>query len=148
MQMLAKIIPGGHFGYTSRLVRVRFQPSNIDELYWTALQSTIVELYEVAQTVKADVWLGNDWIALPIAARLAKEKGGRCVYDTHEFAAEEYAENWYWRMWKKPLVCAVERRFIGDAAVVFAVSAGIAEVPRCDVSTAAPKPGDPQYAVL
>lgn len=127
VQFLSKFIPGGSFRYAARLVSVRFRPDTVYELYWTALQSTIIDLYDVARKVDADVWLANDWIVLPIAARLANEKGGRCVYDTHEFAAEEYAENWHWRIWKKPLVCAVERQFIRDAAVVSSVSAGIAE---------------------
>jgi glycosyltransferase involved in cell wall biosynthesis len=77
------------------------------------------------------VWLANDWNMLPIAARLAADKGSIYVYDTHEFATEEYAEKWRWRLLHKPLVCAVERRFIGGAAVVSAVSAGIAE--RLDI---------------
>ena len=75
----------------------------------------------------ADIWLANDWTALPIAARLATENGGNYGYDTHEFATEEYTERWKWRVLTRPLVCALERRFIGGAAVVSAVSDGIAE---------------------
>ncbi|MBV8132696.1 MAG: glycosyltransferase [Alphaproteobacteria bacterium] len=124
-------------GYASRLIRVRFQPGIADKLYWM-MQSTIIELYELAQTVDACVWLANDWIALPIAARLAKEKGGSYVYDTHEFAVEEYAEKLHWRMWKRPFVCAVERQYIGGAAVVSSVSAGISE--RLDAMYQLPRP--------
>ncbi|MCK7498409.1 MAG: hypothetical protein MZW92_53090 [Comamonadaceae bacterium] len=36
--------------------------------------------------------LANDWTALPIAARIARERGGRFGYDTHEYATEEYAQ--------------------------------------------------------
>ncbi len=64
---------------------------------------------------------------LPLAARLAREKGGIYGYDTHEFAAEEYGDKRKWRFWHRPMVCALERAFIGDAAVVSAVSPGIAE---------------------
>ena len=49
------------------------------------------------------------------------------VYDTHEFAAEEYGDKRKWRFWNRPMVCALERAFISDAAVVSAVSPGIAE---------------------
>jgi glycosyltransferase involved in cell wall biosynthesis len=58
---------------------------------------------------------------------LAREKGGVYCYDTHEFAAEEYGDNRKWRLWQRPMVCAIEREFINEAAVVSAVSAGIAE---------------------
>jgi glycosyltransferase involved in cell wall biosynthesis len=64
---------------------------------------------------------------LPLAARLARQKGGIYGYDTHEFAAEEYGDNRKWRLWHRPMVCALEREFINGAAVVSAVSAGIAE---------------------
>lgn len=126
VEMLAKLVPAGKLGYASKLMWVRVRPNTAEDLYWT-LQSTINELHEVAQTVDADVWLANDWNVLPIAARMAKEKGGSYVYDSHEFAAEEYAEKWKWRLWNKPLICALERRFIRNASVVSAVSAGIAQ---------------------
>lgn len=48
-------------------------------------------------------------------------------YDTHEFATEEYAENWRWRLFQRPMVSAIERRYVRDAAVVSAVSSGIAQ---------------------
>jgi len=137
IQILSKIVPGGHLGYAYQLISVRFQPGIADKLYWT-MQSTITELYELAHTVDAGVWLANDWIALPLAARMAKEKGGKYVYDTHEFAVEEYAEKLHWRIWKRPLVGAVERRYIGNAAVVSSVSAGISE--RLDAMYQLPRP--------
>ena len=137
IEVLSKVVPGGTFSYASQLIRVRFQPGIADKLYWM-MQSTIIELYELAQTVDAGVWLANDWIALPIAARIAKEKGGTYVYDTHEFAVEEYAEKLHWRTWKRPLVRAVERQYIGDAAVVSSVSAGISG--RLDAMYQLPRP--------
>ena len=73
------------------------------------------------------MWLANDWTMLPLAARLAHERGGVYGYDTHEFAAEEYGDQRKWRLWHRPMVCALERKFIRDAAVVSAVSNGIAE---------------------
>jgi glycosyltransferase involved in cell wall biosynthesis len=47
-------------------------------------------------------------------------------YDTHEFAVEEYAESRKWRLFRRPFVRAIERKFIGQAAVVSTVSPGIA----------------------
>jgi glycosyltransferase involved in cell wall biosynthesis len=114
------------FRYTARLLLVRVHPQIAVDIYWTSW-ANLRDLYDLACAVEADVWLANDWSALPIAARLAKEKGGVYGYDTHEFAAEEYADRWKWRFWNRPVVCALERRFIQNAVVVSAVSTGIAE---------------------
>jgi len=113
-----------------RMLAVRVWPDLAQRIYWSYSEA-IREIYACACQIDAEVWLANDWNMLPIAARLAAEKGSIYVYDTHEFAAEECAEKWRWRLLHKPLVCAVERRFIGGAAVVSAVSAGIAE--RLDI---------------
>lgn len=113
-----------------RMLAVRVWPDLAQRIYWSYSEA-IREIYACACQIDAEVWLANDWNTLPIAARLAAEKGSIYVYDTHEFAAEECAEQWRWRLLHKPLVCTVERRFIGGAAVVSAVSAGIAE--RLDI---------------
>jgi glycosyltransferase involved in cell wall biosynthesis len=73
------------------------------------------------------MWLANDWTMLPVARRLAEEKGGFYGYDTHELATEEFGDRLRWRFWKQPLVRAIERHSIGGAAVISAVSEGIAE---------------------
>jgi glycosyltransferase involved in cell wall biosynthesis len=127
LRFLVRWLPSpGRIQHTLRLLATRIQPDVAQGIYWT-LSNNILDIYACAQRVEADVWLANDWSTLPIAARLAAEKGGVYGYDTHEFAAEEYAEKWKWRLLHKPLVCAIERKFIGRAAVVSAVSAGIAE---------------------
>jgi glycosyltransferase involved in cell wall biosynthesis len=121
-----RLVRFGGVRYRLRLLAVRTHPKIAQKIYWTWSQN-ILDLHRCAWQVEADIWLANDWNVLPIAARMAAEKGGRFVYDTHEFAAEEYAEKLRWRLWQKPLVCAIERGFIRDAAVISAVSAGIAE---------------------
>jgi glycosyltransferase involved in cell wall biosynthesis len=65
---------------------------------------------------------------LPIAARLAREKGGIYVYDTHEFGTEEFAHQPRWRRWQRPVVCAIEGKYIRGAAIVSTVSAGIGKL--------------------
>lgn len=104
----------------------RLSPAMAQRLYWT-MSRDIADIYACGREVNAGVWLANDWTMLPIAARLAREKGGWYGYDTHEFATEEYAERRLWRLWQRPFVYAIERQFIGGASVVSAVSAGIAE---------------------
>jgi len=109
-----------------RLLATRVRPAIAQEIYWS-FSENIRQIYDCARRVDAEVWLANDWTMLPLAARLAREKGGIYCYDTHEFAAEEYGNDRSWRLWRRPMVCALEREFIGQAAVVSAVSAGIAE---------------------
>jgi glycogen synthase len=109
-----------------RRLAVRVRPEMAQLIYWSSSPS-ILNIYDRAQRVNAAVWLANDWTMLPMAGRLACEKGGVYGYDTHEFAVEEYAESLKWRLLQRPVVCALERQFIDDAVVVSAVSPGIAE---------------------
>jgi glycosyltransferase involved in cell wall biosynthesis len=131
-RLLFQLHPNSGFGQAFRLFLIRFRAARAERFYWTVtplrpLSVNVNWVYTRASAVEADVWLANDWTALPLAARLAREKGGRYCYDTHEFAAEEYAERWKWRLLHKPMVRALEQRFIHGAAVASAVSAGIAE---------------------
>ncbi len=116
----------GRVRYGLRLLAVRIRPAIAQDIYWS-FSGNIRDIHACANRVTAAVWLANDWTMLPLAARLAREKGGIYGYDTHEFAAEEYGEKRKWRLWHRPMVCALERAFIGRAAIVSAVSAGIAD---------------------
>jgi glycosyltransferase involved in cell wall biosynthesis len=111
--------------YVLCLLAVRLRPSLAHQFYWSAYP-LIRHLEALARGLAADIWLANDWNALPLAARLAREKGGIYAYDTHEFAVEEYAEKPSWRLWHRPIVRTLEAEYIRGAAVVSAVSAGIA----------------------
>ncbi len=107
------------------LARARLRPDSALKTYWSWPAS--LQMYAVAKRLRADLWLANDWHTLPIAARLAREIGGRFAYDTHELAFDEYAESIDWRADRRPIVYAIERSFIGDAICVSAVSDGIAD---------------------
>ena len=104
----------------------RLQPAYADRIFWSWIIG-VNDLYDKAKALKCDIWLANDWVTLPIAARLATENGGVYVYDTHEFAIEEYQERWVWRVAQKPIVAALEKKFIKEARLVSAVSSGIAD---------------------
>jgi glycosyltransferase involved in cell wall biosynthesis len=108
------------------LLAVRIRPQLAHAFYWSR-SSNIRDFYACARDIKAAVWLANDWIMLPLAARLAREHGGIYGYDTHEFAVEEFHQKFRWRLLQRPMICVLEGAFIGDAAVVSAVSAGIGE---------------------
>ena len=122
--------------YRLRRAAVSVRPTLAHKNYWSS--QNIRDMYQCAQEANAAVWLANDWAMLPIAARLAREKGGIYGYDTHEFATEEYAESRKWRLLHRPMVRAIEREYIRDAAVVSAVSSGIAQ--RLDALYRLPRP--------
>ena len=123
---LPRALVSGRVRYALRLLAVRIRPKIAQDIYWS-FSENVRCIYDCAKQVTAAVWLANDWTMLPLAARLAREDGGIYCYDTHEFAAEEYGDNRSWRLWRRPMVCALEREFIGQAAIVSAVSTGIAE---------------------
>lgn len=112
--------------YDLRLLRVYFDPDLAEKIYWT-LNSSFWDILALARQHRADLWLGNDWTSLPIVARLAREQGVPYVYDTHEFAAEEFNERRSWRFVQRPIRLETERHFIRNAAAVSTVSDGIAQ---------------------
>lgn len=91
------------------------------------MNGRLEKLYERARCERVDLWLANDWTSLPVVNRLAREQGVAFGYDTHELAIDEYAQHTYWRLTKKPIIAAIERNSIRDAAFVSCVSHGIAQ---------------------
>jgi glycosyltransferase involved in cell wall biosynthesis len=110
--------------YVARSVLAHLRPEQAEALYWS--WASVNAIYRAASRVDANVWVANDWLMLPVAARLAREKGGYYVYDTHEFAVDEYRERLKWRIFQRPIVKALESRYIRDASAVSTVSEGIA----------------------
>ncbi|MCW5692475.1 MAG: glycosyltransferase family 4 protein [Pseudolabrys sp.] len=104
---------------------MRFDSKMALQTYWS--WATIQELYQASTGVDADLWVANDWLTLPLAERLASERGGVVAYDTHEFAVNEYMERLKWRIFSRPLVKAIEGKYIREARVVSTVSEGIAD---------------------
>ena len=94
--------------------------------YWR-INPVYADLYRIARQHRCDVWLANDWTALPIARKIAAEQGAVLLYDTHELASDEYSERWRWRLLNRPLTMAIERTCIADAKLVTCVSDRIAE---------------------
>nr|WP_082009905.1 glycosyltransferase [Methylobacterium sp. ZNC0032] len=101
-------------------------PKYADATYWT-LNDRFERLYELASRHRADIWLANDWTALPIARRVAAEQGVPYAYDTHELAVDEYAHRLLWRLTQRPVIAAIEREGIAGSAVTSCVSQGIAD---------------------
>lgn len=76
--------------------------------------------------LRPDVVHANDWSALPAADAAKRSFGTRVVYDSHELASEEHADNWRWRLVAQRHVRAIETRFIRRVDAVVTVSEGIA----------------------
>jgi len=109
-------------------LKVRIQPEHGISAYWAWYWPWphVRQIYDLATSITADVWLANDWVMLPVAARLAKERGGMYAYDTHELATDEYQERLRWRLIRRPFVKVIEGHFIRGAQHVSCVSHGIA----------------------
>jgi glycosyltransferase involved in cell wall biosynthesis len=99
--------------------------ASAESLYWD-LDDRFWQLYRVARSERADLWLANDWTSLPVARKLAIEQGVPFAYDTHELAVDEYAERWLWRLVRRPVIVAIEGMGMREAAFVSCVSEGIA----------------------
>lgn len=87
--------------------------------------------YRLGHQVDADIYLANDWHMLPVAMRLAADRGTYYCYDFHEHALEEYRyrEKWYSlsAFLKRVLIREIESRGIAQALVASTVSQGIAD---------------------
>jgi glycosyltransferase involved in cell wall biosynthesis len=77
--------------------------------------------------LQPDVVHANDWMALPSAAAAKAATGAHIVYDSHEFASEEHADNALWRIVAQRHTSFIEARFIANADAVVTVSEGIAQ---------------------
>ncbi|WP_291547909.1 glycosyltransferase [Bosea sp. (in: a-proteobacteria)] len=107
------------------VLRVYIDPLHASATYWT-LNDNFARLITLARSHKVDIWLANDWTAMPIVQTLAVEQGVPYAYDTHELAVDEYAQRWRWRVFQRPVIAAIERNGIAGCAVTTCVSQGIA----------------------
>ncbi|MDQ7019099.1 MAG: hypothetical protein Q9M33_08025, partial [Robiginitomaculum sp.] len=105
---------------------LRVFPKGYQSIFWQSdpryhlfLETTM------ADVGAADLWIANDWDMLPIALALKAKKGGKVLYDSHEYAVEQFVGNAGWRHFKQPLVKAVERDCIRKADAVSSVSPGL-----------------------
>ncbi|CAM5219640.1 Glycosyltransferase involved in cell wall bisynthesis OS=Bosea thiooxidans OX=53254 GN=SAMN05660750_04435 PE=4 SV=1 [Bosea thiooxidans] len=77
-------------------------------------------------SLRPDIVHANDWQALVAANAVKRAAGTRIVYDSHEMASEEHADNKLWRLVAQKHTRAIEARYIRVADAVVTVSDGIA----------------------
>lgn len=91
--------------------------------FWTSPLSRRIR--ETAIDTGAQLFIANDWKALPIALAAAERTGGRVHYDSHEFATDQHLDSLGWRAVMRPFVKAIEGAHIRKAASVSTVAEGI-----------------------
>lgn len=115
-----------------RALDIPFQavrPSHVWSVYWR-LNPAYRAMADIAEKQDVDLWLANDWTALPIVLDIERRRGTRFAYDTHELAIEEYRQNLKWRLNLRPVIAQIESRGIDRACFVSCVSDGIADYLR------------------
>lgn len=124
-------MPANNRSARSRLSRlsllscVKALPPLAHQAFWLLPENHRVIL-RLAEQHHPDLWLANDWTMLPVVTKLARMSHIPFIYDTHEFASDEFPDNWKWRTFVRPLVHEIERAGITRASHVTCVSDGIA----------------------
>jgi hypothetical protein len=108
-------------GRVARLIGRRF------ESYYWSLPSARQALDALAGSL-FDLVVANDIDALPLAVALAKD--APLLLDAHEYAPRENEEQWAWRVFRRPYVEHLCRRYLARCRAMTTVAPGIAEAYR------------------
>ena len=125
------VIPGPgsdnrvRFGMVFRQAPASLIPASAASFFW--LSKSKVSARRDLLRFRPNLVIANDWRALPIAFAAKQRHGARILYDSHEFASEEFSDSWRWRWLARRHVIEIEQRFIREADAVITVSAGIAD---------------------
>ncbi|WP_155826112.1 glycosyltransferase [Hirschia maritima] len=123
--------------YFNLLIALRFfKCCNPDDIYWQynpifrAIHLQVTNCLSIKKDFTTSqmtdlIWVANDWDMLPIAYLLQKEFGGKILYDSHEFAVDQFSHNLQWKIWIRPLTRAIERKYISQVDAIISVSPGI-----------------------
>jgi glycogen(starch) synthase len=110
-------------GLLLRHAPAQLWPASALPLYWASVtrQTAFRKLLGYAP----DLIIANDWRALPIAEAVRRRIHCKVIYDSHEFASEEFSDSWRWRLLARRHVMWIEDRYIRSADAVIAVSGGL-----------------------
>lgn len=112
-------------GMVLRQAPASLLPISADLFYWGS--ATRLAARRELLHFKPDLVIANDWRALPVAYAAKQACNARIIYDSHEFASEEFADSWRWRLLARRHVVRIEERYIREADAVVTVSDGIAD---------------------
>lgn len=125
------VIPGPgsdsrvRIGMVLRQAPASLLPASADLLYW--LSPSRLTARKDLLRFQPDLVIANDWRALPLASAAKRICGARIIYDSHEFAPEEFADSWRWRLLARKHVVRIEDQHIRQVDAVVTVSGGIAD---------------------
>jgi hypothetical protein len=83
-----------YLAYT--ILKSWINPTAFENWYWSII--LYQEAIKYAIKTQADIYLANDWTALPIASESAKKNKACLLFDAHEYAPLEFEDNWRWKM--------------------------------------------------
>jgi glycosyltransferase involved in cell wall biosynthesis len=106
------------------LVLSRFGSERLFQAWFWSSPTHRAAYRQLVEALPADVAVvhANDWITLPIALRLRRERGSRVVLDLHEYAPLEFEERPIWRLiYPKPISAFLRRSArVVDASITVA----------------------------
>jgi glycosyltransferase involved in cell wall biosynthesis len=113
----------------------RFSETAAERAYWRAVNyEGIYQRLAYVDAADYDLVLAHDWMATPLAARLARDLEIPFSIDLHEYARGEYMSSILWRVGRRPWIHALQKRFLSQAAALTTVCDGIADLLREDYS--------------
>jgi glycosyltransferase involved in cell wall biosynthesis len=87
----------------------RLFPFLYDRWFWSKAHHS--RALQLSLECRCDVYHANDWNALPVAAEAALKLNAKLVLDAHEYAPMEFHERLHWRLFYRPLIERVLRRY-------------------------------------
>lgn len=112
-------------GLVLRQLPATLWPATSRFLYWASW--TRLRARTLLLRYRPDLVIANDWRALPLACAAQKVVDASVIYDSHEFASEEFSDSFIWRIVARRHVMWIEDHFIRRADIIFSVSKGISE---------------------
>lgn len=112
-------------GMALRQAPATLVPASAAPLYWASPSRLAARGALLA--FAPDLVIANDWRSLPIAVAAKRHGNARIIYDSHEFAPEEFSDSRLWRLLAQRHIQTIEARHIRKADMVVTVSEGIAD---------------------
>ena len=115
----------------------RFFPSIAEGHFWKHPCNQYI--WERLKDVQCDLVIAHDYFTAPIAARLAEKCGAQFAIDCHEYARGQYRylslrDNLIWKIFDRPYIDALQRKYLKRADAVTTVCDGIADLLQKDYS--------------
>lgn len=118
------VAPRHHANLVGKVQRgLRFLARRHEANYW----HMATPAYAALHADPHDLIVANDPDTLPLAVRLAQEWQAKLVYDAHEYAPSEFADQWRWRLLHGPYATYLCRRYMPHADATLTVCEGLAD---------------------